>query len=85
LLLTEVFGLNEIAITGDSSELKRQELEKYFIPNKILLGGTAGTLPLLKDKWLSETRIFVCKNRTCMLPVTEVTEALKQLEGDLTK
>jgi hypothetical protein len=80
LLLTEVFGLNEIAITGDSSEQKRQELENYFIPNKILLGGTTGTLPLLKDKWLSETRIFVCKNRTCMLPVTEVTEALKQLE-----
>ncbi len=79
LLLNNVFGLNEIAITGPDAEQKRQELEKTFIPNKILLGGSAGTLPLLQDKWVGETKIFVCKNRTCQLPVTEVAEALKQI------
>lgn len=79
LLMNEVFGLYEIAITGAGAEQKRKELEKYFIPNKILLGGTSGTLPLLQDKWLAETKIFVCKNRTCQLPVTEVSEAKTQL------
>jgi hypothetical protein len=79
LLLNQIFGIYEIAITGAEAEQKRQELEKNFIPNKILLGGSSGTLPLLQDKWVGETKIFVCKNRTCQLPVTEVAEALKQI------
>lgn len=80
LLLTRIFGVYEIAITGVEAELKRQELEKYYIPNKILLGGTSGTLPLLHDKWDAETKIYVCQNRTCSLPVTNVTEAIKQID-----
>lgn len=79
LLLNEVFGIYEIAITGADVEAKRKELEKKYIPNKILLGGTFGTLPLLQDKWGDSTRIFVCKNKTCQLPVSNVTEALKQI------
>ena len=64
LLLYHVFGVYEIAITGTAAEEKRMELEKYYIPNKILLGGSSGTLPLLKDKWASETKIYVCQNKT---------------------
>ncbi|MEJ6978820.1 thioredoxin domain-containing protein [Pedobacter sp. P351] len=79
LLMNEVFGLNEIAITGEEAEQKRREIENNFIPNKILLGGSSGTLPLLQDKWGGETKIFVCKNRTCQLPVTDVKEALEQV------
>ena len=79
LLMNQIFGIYEIAITGPQAEQKRQELEKTFIPNKILLGGSSGTLPLLQDKWVGETKVFVCKNRTCQLPVTEISEALKQI------
>lgn len=79
LLLNEVFGIYEIAITGTKAEQKRAELEEHYIPNKILLGGTTGTLPLLTDKWYDETRIFVCKNRTCQMPVNTVSEAVKQI------
>lgn len=79
LLLQEVFGIYEIAIAGEAAPVKRMELEKYYIPNKILLGGSEGTLPLLADKWSDVTKIFVCKNRTCQLPVTEVADALKQI------
>ncbi|MDF3076356.1 MAG: thioredoxin protein [Sphingobacteriaceae bacterium] len=78
LLLNEVFGIYEIAITGEKAEEKRRELEQHYIPNKIVLGGTTGTLPLLQDKWSDTTKIYICKNRTCQLPVTTVTEALKQ-------
>ena len=80
LLLNQVFGYNEIAITGNDFEQKRAELDRYYIPNKILLGGSAGSLPLLQDKWGDETRIFVCRNKTCQLPVTQVSEALKQIQ-----
>lgn len=79
LLLNEVFGLYEIAIAGNQAEDKRLEIEKFYIPNKILLGGTTGSLPLLQDKWSSDTKIFVCRNRTCKMPVTEVIEAIKQI------
>lgn len=79
LLLYKVLGVYEIVITGLQFEEKRNEIEKNFIPDKILLGGSSGTLPLLQDKWGDSTKIFVCKNRTCRLPVTEVAEALKQI------
>ena len=80
LLLNQLFGLFEIAITGPEAEVKRHELEKYFIPNKILLGGTSGSLPLLRDKWSdSTTSLFVCKNNVCHLPCTEVDDAIKQI------
>lgn len=81
LLLFQVFGLFEIAITGAESEGKRKNLEKYYIPNKILLGGSSGTLPLLKDKWGADTKIFVCRNKTCLLPVVEVIDAIKQIDN----
>ncbi len=84
LLLLRIFGIYEIAITGGQAEHKRLELEKYYIPNKILLGGTTGTLPLLQDKWETETKIYVCRNRTCSLPVTEVIDAIKQIDNPST-
>jgi uncharacterized protein YyaL (SSP411 family) len=84
LLLFNVFGVYEIAITGIDAEEQRMELEKHYIPNKILLGGTSGTLPLLKDKWATETKIYVCQNRTCLLPVTKVIDAIKQIDNPST-
>jgi uncharacterized protein YyaL (SSP411 family) len=80
LLLDEVFGIYEIAITGPDYAEKLRELDKNYIPNKIVLGGAQGSLPLLQDKWGSTTIIFVCRNQTCQLPVTEVKEALKQIK-----
>ncbi|MBW4891531.1 thioredoxin domain-containing protein [Mucilaginibacter sp. HMF5004] len=81
LLLDNVAGVYEIAITGANAEARRKETEKKYIPNKIILGGTKGSLPLLADKFSDETRIFVCKDKTCRLPVTETTEAFKQIEA----
>lgn len=79
LLLNEVFGLYELAITGPESIQKRQEIDKFHIPNKILLGGSKGSLPLLQDKWGTQTRIFVCHQHTCQLPVTAVAEAIQYI------
>jgi uncharacterized protein YyaL (SSP411 family) len=79
LLLNEVFGTNEIAITGEQAEQKRIELEKTYIPNKIMLGGKKGSLPLLQDKFAATTRIFICKDKTCGLPSENIEEALKQI------
>jgi len=79
LLLNEIFGTNEVAIVGDDAETMRVEMEKNYIPNKIMLGGNEGSLPLLQDKFAATTRIFICKNRTCGLPSENAGEALKQI------
>jgi uncharacterized protein len=79
LLLNEIFGTNEVAIAGEQAEQKRIELEKTYIPNKIMLGGKKGSLPLLQDKFAANTRIFICKDKTCGLPSENIEEALKQI------
>jgi len=81
LLLDEVFGVYEAAITGDNAETLRKELEQNYIPNKIMLGGTKGTLPLLADKFDGNSRIYICKNKTCSLPADNTADALKQINN----
>jgi uncharacterized protein YyaL (SSP411 family) len=81
LMLNEVFGLNEVAITGNEYEATRIELEKNYIPNKIVLGGKKGSLPLLQGRIAENTRIFVCKDKTCGLPSENIHDALKQINN----
>jgi uncharacterized protein YyaL (SSP411 family) len=83
LLLDEVFSTYEVAITGSEYEAKRIEIENNYIPNKIILGGTKGSLPLLTDKFGQETQIFICKDKTCSLPVHNTTDALKQINANI--
>ena len=79
-LLNEVFGMNEIAIVGDGFETEKVKLHKVYIPNKITLGGTKNELPLLKDKQSKQTKIYICRNKTCQLPVSTVAEAVKLIK-----
>jgi uncharacterized protein YyaL (SSP411 family) len=79
LLLWQIYGTWEIAITGDRSSELRTEMESRYVANKIIFGGKKGTLPLLADKTAGDNRIYVCRNRTCRLPVTSSKEAFEQL------
>ncbi|TKC06340.1 thioredoxin domain-containing protein [Pedobacter frigoris] len=76
-LLNEVFGVNEIALTGEDVSEQKRLLNTHYIPNKITLSGTNSQLPLLKDKQSFETKIYICRNKVCQLPVATVDEALK--------
>jgi len=69
----------EIAILGDEANAKRMELHKDYLGNALVLGGkTEGSLALLKDKLQEgETYIYVCQNKVCKIPVTEVEKALE--------
>ncbi|MDB5131164.1 MAG: hypothetical protein JWR02_913 [Mucilaginibacter sp.] len=80
LLTEEVFGTYEIAITGSDAEDRRKEIENNYVPNKIMLGGIQGSLPLLQDKFAAGTRIFICKDKTCGLPADNTADALKQIQ-----
>jgi uncharacterized protein YyaL (SSP411 family) len=81
LLLDEVFGTNEVAIVGDDAEDLRLAMEKNYVPNKIILGGKKGSLPLLRDKFSNRTQVFICKDKTCGLPADNIPDALKQIKA----
>src|SRR3546814_20465626 len=86
LLQQEVAGVYEVAITAPSasgSELDklRRELDQAYVPNKIVLGGASGTLPLLEGKFPSEPMLYVCRNKACSQPVKDMSRALAQLTG----
>ncbi|MBC7418539.1 MAG: thioredoxin domain-containing protein, partial [Pedobacter sp.] len=78
-LVNKVYGINEIAIVGEEYERLKTEFGKHYIPNKIMLGGTNSTLPLLEGKEGLETKAYICKNRICQLPVSAVADALNHL------
>lgn len=82
LLLNNNKPFYEVAITGNTSEQNVREFNKYYLPNKLILIDKDGksTLPLLENKWnKGENTIYVCQNKTCLLPVKTVKEAKAQL------
>lgn len=76
LLQNEVSGVFEVAVTGPEAIEKARELDRWYLPGAIFLGGEKGTLPLLEGKSGSSTRIYVCRNKTCQLPVSDPAEAI---------
>ncbi|MCL4137047.1 UNVERIFIED_CONTAM: hypothetical protein GTU68_031835 [Idotea baltica] len=72
----------EVAIIGSDYSTLLAHMQKSFIPNALYLGGeTEGTLDLLKDKLLpGDTRIYVCQNKVCQLPVSDAGKALSQMQ-----
>ncbi len=76
-LMNEVYGINEVAIAGNDILNVKKELNSCYVPNKITISGTNSTLPLLKDKQSIETKIYICRNKICQLPVKTVEEAVK--------
>ena len=71
----------EIAITGDDYKVKLQAFNQHYLPNVIFLGGNReGTLSLLENKLVKgQTTIYVCRDKSCKLPVIEVGKALEQI------
>lgn len=71
----------EVAIVGANSETKRKALEKFYLPNKLLAGGTTENgLPLLQRRLVrGSTLIYVCEGNTCKMAVEKVDEAVAQM------
>ncbi len=82
LMLHHTKPFYEVAIVGKDADLKRTEIEQAYMPNKILIGGkNENGLPLLENKLVKgDTRIYVCVDKACQMPVSEVSEAVKQLK-----
>ena len=72
----------EVAIVGEKALALKVELSKQFLPNCVFVGSTGvASLPLLQDKRpTAETLIYVCQNKTCLLPVRTLVEAIGQMK-----
>ena len=70
----------EIAVVGEDADDIRKAIATNYLANSILLGSTVEDteLDLLKDKYVEDlTMIYVCQNKVCKLPVTEIEKALE--------
>jgi len=81
LYQTFLLGNQEIVIVGEKAEQYRKELQQYYLPMTSFAGGTKESdFPLVEGRFSKgETLIYVCKNKTCLLPVKTVKEALELL------
>ena len=73
----------EIAIVGTNASDKLGEINKRYIPNKLIVGSIKeSNLPLLAYKYNpAETTIYICIDGACKLPVTDATDALAQINS----
>ena len=73
--------LFEVVIIGKDAEKIRREISMEYLPDVLLAGGENGSsLPVLQHKHVpGQTTIYVCVNKTCQQPTTEVSDALRQI------
>jgi hypothetical protein len=81
LMLNYTEPFYEVAIIGDEVFDKISELNKHYVPNKIIVGSIEHeTFPLLENRYVKdETMIYVCVNKACKLPVQTIDKAINQL------
>lgn len=74
----------EIVILGEDHQVLRAEVDQKFLPNVLLAGGeNEGSLEFLQGKMVEgETMIYVCRNKVCKMPLTEMKEALELITRD---
>jgi len=81
LMLNHINPYYEVAFSGKEAINKIKELNKVYIPNKLIAGSTQeSNMPLLKNRYVEdETYIYVCVNKACKLPVNDSEKAIELL------
>jgi len=79
LMLNYTKPYYEVVIVGADAKQKIDTLNKTYIPNKLIAGSTSkNNMPLLENRYNpNHTLIYVCVNKACKLPVSEVKDAIK--------
>lgn len=71
----------EVVVVGEKASEKILELNRHYLPNKIIAGSRSeNSGPLFENRFVKgETIIYVCINNTCQLPVEETNIAIKSI------
>ena len=75
--LTFVYPIAEIGITGQNARELRDKVFGVYYPNSIIQIDETGDskFPLLENRYnQNQTQIFLCRNNTCALPVSNVQD-----------
>jgi len=76
-MMNEVYPLHEIAVVGDNAAEKALEIQKEFLPNKVIAAAVIPDeeMPLLAGKTgQSDALIYVCRDFACQRPVSDLSE-----------
>ena len=80
-ILNRVESFYEIAVIGPNAKPITDEITKNFTPNTIVVqSNIESKIPLFIDRFFEdETYIYVCQNKTCQRPETNIKLALEQV------
>jgi uncharacterized protein YyaL (SSP411 family) len=71
----------EVVVCGEKASEKNLQLQRYYNPLSIFMGGNKEILPLMENKRVvGKTIIYVCRNKVCRLPVEDIAAAVKQMK-----
>lgn len=71
----------EVTIAGENHGEVMKEFNSHYLPDTLFYGGDNTNSALYGSKVVSgKTMIYVCRNKTCQKPVTEVSQALAQMD-----
>ena len=82
-LLNFIYPVKEVAILGEAAFQVAGEINRLFIPGKLLMASKTEeeNYPLLKNRYSEkETLIYLCQNYSCQRPVNSVTDFEKLLD-----
>ncbi len=76
-MLNEAYPIHEIAIIGENAFEKALEIQRGFLPNKVIAASIEpnDTLPLLEGKpGAADALVYVCRDFACQRPVSTLEE-----------
>lgn len=83
ILFCEIIeGVDEVVITGDKLDEVRKEIQSNYLPLTVFVGAkSTSKLALLEGRASQDgkTKIYVCRNKVCKLPVDNATAAVDQI------
>ena len=79
LILKEINPYYELAILGKDAHNMAIKINQKYVPNKLFLGSfVRSEIELLKNKYVEgSTMIYICENKTCQIPTSNVSRAKK--------
>ncbi|MCK9168246.1 MAG: thioredoxin domain-containing protein [Bacteroidales bacterium] len=77
------YSLKEVAIMGEKALIKSSTMQQKYFPDYLYSGGVYENLPVLKNRYKrGKTTFYICRNKTCDLPVETAEEAMQIMLRD---
>jgi uncharacterized protein YyaL (SSP411 family) len=83
MLFAEIaVGFNEVVISGNELDEMRREIQSHYLPFAVYAGTKLqSVLPLLEGRESidGKTKIYICRDKACQLPVDNAAAAINQI------